>query len=305
MYESGKRRYLSFCAQFNLRPLPVDEAGLLSFVAFLFRASLSHQTIRGYLSAVRHLQIMNGFPDPAISSLCRLNYALQGIRREDPLRHRLPRLPITPQLLRRIFQVWSSDTVSFDRIMLWAAFCIGFFGFMRSGEFTCPSLSAFTDDMLAPGDVAVDSRSAPSYIVVRLKRSKNDPFGAGVTIHLGATGDSICPVNAMLSYLAQRPPSPGPLFIFSDGSPLSRPRLITELRQALHQAGIDDSRYSGHSFRIGAATAAAQAGLSDSTIKMLGRWKSSAFESYIRTPGQYLLNTSTTLLATDTTHSSP
>jgi hypothetical protein len=100
--------------------------------------------------------------------------------------------------------------------MLWAAFCVGFFGFMRSGEFTCPSLEAFSLDMLSPGDVAVDSYQNPSYVTVTLRQSKNDPFAAGVTIHLGRTGTPLCPVTALLGYLAQRPPSRGPLFISAD-----------------------------------------------------------------------------------------
>jgi len=56
------------------------------------------------------------------------------------------------------------------------------------------------------------------------------------------------------------------------------------VRQALSQAGVDTVQYNGHSLRIGAATTAAQAGLSDSLIQTLGGWKSSAFISYIRTP---------------------
>ena len=43
-------------------------------------------------------------------------------------------------------------------------------------------------------------------------------------------------------------------------------------------AGIDFVPYSGHSFRSGAATTAAKQGISDATIKMLGRWKSSAYQ---------------------------
>ena len=183
--------------------------------------------------------------------------------------------------------------------MLWAAFCLGFFGFMRSGEFTCQSLDAFSADMLLPADIAVDSHSSPSYIPVFLKQSKNDPFGAGTTLHLGNTGGPLCPVAAMLGYLACRPATLGPLFIFRDGSPLSRPRLVQALRQALHMAGTSDAGYSGHSFRIGAATTAARAGLSDSLIKTLGRWRSSAFTLYIRSPWQSLAAASLALVSGD------
>ena len=46
--------------------------------------------------------------------------------------------------------------------------------------------------------------------------------------------------------------------------PLSRDRLCHELRLALMTAGVDTTGYSGHSFRIGTATTAAQVGLTDS-----------------------------------------
>ena len=78
------------------------------------------------------------------------------------------------------------------------------------------------------------------------------------------------PRGSFAGYLAIRPTKPGPLFIFQDGTPLSRPLLVTHLQEALTRAGVDTASYSGHSFRIGAASAAAAAGLSDSLIQTLG-----------------------------------
>ena len=71
--------------------------------------------------------------------------------------------------------------------------------------------------MLAVGDVAVDSRTQPSYISVRLKRSKNNPFGQGVTFDIGQSHKKLCVVSAVLAYLAIRSPAPGPFFVFEDG----------------------------------------------------------------------------------------
>jgi hypothetical protein len=56
------------------------------------------------------------------------------------------------------------------------------------------------------------------------------------------------------------------------------------MRETLLAAGVEYHRFSGHSFRIGAATTAAARGVADSTIQTLGRWKSESFRRYIRMP---------------------
>ena len=189
-----------------------------------------------------------------------------------------------PSILHSIKAVWSPLAADWDFVMLWAACCMGFFGFMRAGEFTAKSgQDADLSSTLSLQDVSVDRRSNPSMVKV-LRQSKTDPLRHGVAIYLGRTGADICPDSAILAYIAVRPSSDGPLFIFKDEKPHTRERLVSAVRQTLTQAGIPTARYSGHSFRIGAATAAAQAGIEDSVIKMLGRWNSFAYQRYIRTP---------------------
>ena len=61
-------------------------------------------------------------------------------------------------------------------------------------------LKDFASDMLTPQDVAVDSHTTLFNIVIHVKRSKNDPFGVGAWLHLGATGQWLCPVAALLGY---------------------------------------------------------------------------------------------------------
>ena len=74
----------------------------------------------------------------------------------------------------------------------------------------------------------------------------------------------------------------GPFFRFENGKPLTRARLVEKLRDAIQTTGSDCSAYSGHSFRSGAATAAARRGIGDATIKNARRWKSNAYQLYIK-----------------------
>ena len=298
LYCSAANRYLDFCTHLNLPPLPLDQDNVTRFVAYLAQSGMTYQSIRTYLSGIRFLQIANGLPDPHLSTFSTLEYVLRGIHRLQPANPRQPRRPITPNMLLLLFTAWSCVPLEnqHDAAMLWAACCTGFFGFMRAGEFTCPSWREFTPDMLGPHDVTVDSHQTPSIVSVHLRRSKTDPFGNGVTIYLGRTGHAICPVTALLGYLARRGQQPGPLFLFREGSPLSKGKLLANIKQALSRQGVGPSGLTGHSFRIGAATAAAHAGMEDSLIQTLGRWHSAAFLRYIRTPAHLLASTASHLL---------
>ena len=103
----GKRRYLSFCGQFSVSPLPLEELALCRVVASLFADSLSYQSIYSYISAVRHLKITYELPDPALASFARLAFVLKGVKRAGPPKHRLAQ--ITPEILRRIHWAWSQQ----------------------------------------------------------------------------------------------------------------------------------------------------------------------------------------------------
>ena len=174
---------------------------------------------------------------------------------------------------------------------------VSFFGFLRLGEITVPSDSEFdASTHLTFRDVAVDKLQAPSMLKVHIKASKTDPFRVGVHVAVGKVEDPLCPVTAVLDYLLTRGGGEGPLFRFVDGKPLTRSRLVDCVRQALQEAGIDSKPYSGHSFRIGAATTAAKEGVGDATIKMLGRWRSNAYQLYIKTPREHLAAVSSQLV---------
>lgn len=131
-------------------------------------------------------------------------------------------------------------------------------------------------------DVSVDDPKRPAILFLNLKKSKTDPFRRGVRLTVGSTQNELCPVSAMLAYLALRGPGDGPLFRWQDGSPLTQSKLVVAIRDVLTRANLPSKDFAGHSFRIGAATTAASMGVEDSLIQTLGRWKSSAYLLYVR-----------------------
>ena len=143
----------------------------------------------------------------------------------------------------------------------------------------------------------------PQVLKVRLKASKTDPFRTGIDIAVGRTDNELCPVSAVLAYMTRRGPGAGPLFRFQDGTPLTQARFVVEIRKALAAAGVDYRPYSGHSFRIGVTTTAAERQIGDATIKTLERWKSSAYQSYVRLQRSHLAEISRCLAAAPTQES--
>ena len=54
------------------------------------------------------------------------------------------------------------------------------------------------------------------------------------------------------------------------------------LKKALHDIGIESQEYGTHSGRIGGATMLWEAGVKDSEIMEMGRWKSDCWKIYCR-----------------------
>ena len=182
----------------------------------------------------------------------------------------------------------SLDFTNPDNVKLWAACCLSFFGFLRTNEFTVngpidPTLH------LTMADIEVDTPTNPQSFRMFIKCSKTDPFHKGCFIFLCCGSFSLCPVVSSMNYLHLRGLGAGPLFVYQDGTPLSRPRLSSFLQTTLQSAGVP-GKFSRHSFRIRAVTTAAMRGIPDHLIKTMGHWSSEASLLYVRTPVETILS---------------
>jgi len=130
----------------------------------------------------------------------------------------------------------------------------------------------------------------PEGIVVRIRRSKTDQYGQGLLRGIPAgKRASTCPVTAMTEWLQASGIESGPVFRPLTKAGSVRTRRLTDrsialiIKRAAEGAGMDASRFAGHSLRSGLATEAAAQGANERSIMRQGGWKSATMaRRYIR-----------------------
>ena len=103
-----------------------------------------------------------------------------------------------------------------------------------------------------------------------------------VNLHLSSFYLALPHCHTTSQFLAYRGSSNGPLFIHSSKSPFSRAFIASRLQADLSALGYNPKDFNTHCFRIGRATDLAASGFSSNQIAILGRWRSNAFQKYIR-----------------------
>lgn len=277
-YNSGLKNYVGFCEKLNLVAFPLHQSNVILFATELAKTN-SLSAINIQLAGIKFTAHKYGYSED-FSQFRRLYSLLRGIKRSHGLTIRKKkRAPITPVMLREMnLHLFNSSRNYHDKQMLWAAMLCAFFGFLRVSEYTSPNAKTFNNNTLCHDDVVFNVTG--TQCCLRLKGSKTDPFRVGVNIRLSSNGSSLCPLQALKNYLMSRPAVKGPLFVFQNGSYLTRQSFSRVLKTVLtNSEGI-----STHSFRIGAATTAAAMGFPRWLIKSLGRWSSDCFRDYIRVP---------------------
>lgn len=291
MYQSAYTLYEQFLqtVQFRQRrieTLPIIDVNIIiCFVAFCADKGMSHSTIKQYLTGIKHHYVIrdmaNYFPD--IGSSDKLKLVLRGVKRSQKTAKR-SRLPITYSVLQTMVKfLLNKHSEVYTNLLLSVACTMGFFGFLRCGEFTSRTAKFNRSNDLCIGDIQI----APDFskYTVHLKISKTDSNLAGVTVPIFANGSDICPVVLMKRFYNLRVKSGAtkkdPLFLLSNGEILSRNIFIGELRNILRVLKYDHIHFHGHSLRRGAATSAHAANISVSTLQALGRWSSEAWKCYV------------------------
>ncbi|KAL0150468.1 hypothetical protein M9458_054285 [Cirrhinus mrigala] len=266
--------------------LPFPDFSLLAVTSFISHLNtnknLQASSIKGYLSGIQFFhKLLYGSPSPHITN-SQTSLLIKGIQKTQPNRPD-PRQPITLKILTKCISTLRKGYHSIHTARtLDAMFILAFFGFLRCSEL---AITSGFNPAIHPtiSDLAVLDGETISYFI---KQSKTDQTKKGHFIYIFNLQSPIQPFQALLAFLQLRKsqsklPS-DPLFTDDFNRPATRFWFQKHLKSVLLLSGTPADNFSSHSFRIGAATTAAQKGLSQQQIQALGRWSSEAFKSYIR-----------------------
>ena len=267
-YNSHIRQYTRWCYKNNIYPIyPPTEERLMFYAAFRAK-TVTFNTIKGDLYAIRYFSIAHGCPIdlklmPGIKSVLRGIKRVKGVNRPDQ------RLPVTIEKLQMFRKHVNLN--NFDELVVFTAMVVATFGLLRTGEFAVDSKTKYDPIKtlyLKNLRSIYDTHGNTKYFILKLKVSKTDIFRQGVDITIGHGVGDIDPVNLILKMIAMRvqltrnrkiftnlrilPHSF--LFCYKNGKPLSRYNIKSKLEYFCNKCGLDAKRYKGHSFRIGGAT---------------------------------------------------
>ena len=184
---------------------------------------------------------------------------------------------VKPMLERLMLTLVHTGTDQYRQHLFQAMFALAFYAFLRIGEITTRGKDRHNAHLIQKNQIRMQTKHFELKFI-SCKHSQGQPFSLSV---MEAQGQGSCPVRVMQAYLQVRGDRPGPLFQDVTGHAVLRNDFNKDLRWALQFCDLDPTTFKSHSFCIRAATTAAQWGLSDSQIRMLGHWKSDAFKQYI------------------------
>ena len=272
-YSTAQKQFLQFCQALRLQPLPTTEQTLLTYVAYLYKKGLTPNSVNVYLSAVRNLNIVNGFAMSEFRTP-RIKLATKAIleRSKAPVQ----KVPLTFDKLMTLWPVIKNCKYA----LTWkAVISLAFFGGLRCAEYT-PSAECPLGPTVDQVQFSADSK----VLLYSVKKFKTKVHG--FVCRLGCSKSEICARCNMIQYLFSRNKQAGiqnsdPLFLL-DNMPVSSEKVNKFMKSIVKSVGWDVAEYSAHSLRAGAASTAARAGFSDWELKALGGWKSATYMEYIR-----------------------
>ena len=271
--------FAAWCSAHELEALPALPATVAGFLVSRTDARWKVASISLALTAIGSVHRAAGLASPAAHPAVSATW--EGIRRTLGTAQRRA-APAAVDELRAMLA--ALPAVGLGAVRDRALLLVGFAAALRRSELVALDVS--------------DLSFRAEGLVVTVRRSKTDQEGAGADVAI-APGAHVatCPVRALRAWLDGAAISEGAVFRAVRrarvGERLGAPEVNRIVKRAAGRAGLDGSRFSGHSLRAGLATSAARAGRGDRSIMRQGRWASRTMvDRYVREAGLFVDNAS-------------
>jgi site-specific recombinase XerD len=260
-YKSDYKDFALFCEKNNFRSLPADPKILSLYLTHLSQRS-KFSTLKRRIASISVIHKIKGHYIDTKHPLIMEN--LLGIKRSKGSNQKAKK-PILINDLKEIIKVINKLKIKEvikkrDKALI----LIGFAGGFRRSEL----VSIEYEDIEFVGEG----------VKIFVKRSKTDQSGEGMTKAIPSFDNILyCPVSHLEDWMFEKKIKKGKIFPISDRS------VALIIKKYVKIAGLDPTKYAGHSLRSGFATSTAESGAEERNIMaMTGHKTTQMVRRYIQ-----------------------
>ena len=257
-YQSDFKDFSAFCAKNSFSSIPTQPKIIALYITHLSKSS-KFSTLKRRIASISVIHKLKGHYIDTKHPILMEN--LHGIKRTLGSRQKAKK-PILINDLKQIIKVIDKEKIRDKALIL-----IGFAGGFRRSELV--NIDYEDVEFVSEG------------VKILIKRSKTDQSGEGIVKAIPYFDNlEFCPVLALKDYIEHKKnldTMNGKIFQISDKS------VALIIKRYANKAGLDASRYAGHSLRSGFATTAAEFGAEERNIMaMTGHKTTQMVRRYIQ-----------------------
>ncbi len=260
-YQADFKDFSSFCTKNNFASLPTNPKILAFYITHLSKHS-KFSTLKRRLASISVIHKLKGHYIDNKHPLIMEN--LMGIKRKLGTNQKSKK-PILINDLKAIINAIDNSNFTYLRKLRDKSLILtGFAGGFRRSELVNIDIE----------DIEFVSEGLKIFV----KRSKTDQSGEGMTKGIPYfVNENYCPVKNLKNWITQGNLKKGKIYDLSDKS------VALIIKKFARIAGLNETKYSGHSLRSGFATATAQSGAEERDImSMTGHKTTQMVRRYIK-----------------------
>ena len=255
-YQSDFRDFSAFCVKNGFSSMPTQPKIIALYITHLSKSS-KFSTLKRRIASISVIHKLKGHYLDTKHPIIMEN--LHGIKRTLGSRQKAKK-PLLINDLKMIIKAIGEKNIRDKALIL-----VGFAGGFRRSELV--NINYEDVEFVAEG------------VKILIKRSKTDQAGEGILKAIPYfDNQEFCPVIALKNYINYKPKDDYRIKVFQ----ISDKSVALILKRYAEKAGLDSTKYAGHSLRSGFATTAAEFGAEERNIMaMTGHKTTQMVRKYI------------------------